>query len=191
MKLEQAIAAIRFEPALPLWLLAALGGVCLLVLAIAALRRARGVVWRGLAYAALLFWLAGPTLVQQTRATLPDIGLLVIDESASMAVGDRAALALKARQAIEASAKALADFELRVVTVPESGDSGTKLFAAIDRALADIPRARLAGIVAVTDGQVHDIPAQPGWEAPFHVLIPARGEQTDRRIRVISAPLFG
>ena len=191
MKLEQAIAAIRFDPALPMWVLAALGGLCLLVLAIAIVRRARGVVWRGLAYAALLFWLSGPTLVQQTRATLPDIGLLVIDESASMAVGDRAALAIKARQTIEASAKALADFELRVVTVPEAGDSGTKLFAAIDRALADIPRARLAGIVAVTDGQVHDIPAQPGWEAPLHVLIPARGEQTDRRIRVISAPLFG
>jgi hypothetical protein len=191
MKLEQAIAAIRFDPVLPLWLLVALAGLCLLVLAIAALRRARGVVWRALAYAAMLFWLAGPTLVQQTRATLPDIGLLVIDESASMAVGDRAALTLKARQAIEASAKALADFELRVVTVPEAGDSGTKLFTAIDRALVDIPRARLAGIVAVTDGQVHDIPAQPDWEAPLHVLIPAHGEQTDRRIRVISAPLFG
>ncbi len=191
MKLEQAIAAIRFDPALPLWLLASLGGLCLLVLAIATLRRARGVVWRGLAYAALLFWLSGPTLVQQTRATLPDIGLLVIDESASMAIGDRAALALSARKTIEAAAKTLADFELRVVTVPEAGDTGTKLFAAIERALADIPRARLAGIVAVTDGQVHDIPAQPGWEAPLHVLIPARGEQTDRRIRVISSPLYG
>ena len=191
MKLEQAIAAIRFDPALPLWLLASLAGLCLLVLAIALVRRARGVAWRGLVYAALLFWLSGPTLVQQTRATLPDIGLLVIDESASMAVGDRAALTQRARETIEANAKALTDFELRVLTVPEAGDSGTRLFAAIDRALADIPRGRLAGIVAVTDGQVHDIPAQPGWEAPFHVLIPARGEQTDRRIRVISAPLFG
>ena len=42
--------------------------------------------------------------------------------------------------------------------MPESGDAGTRLFAAIDRALADIPRARLAGTVAITDGQVHDIP---------------------------------
>ncbi len=44
------------------------------------------------------------------------------------------------------------DLELRTVTVPESGSDGTRLFAAIDRALADIPRARLAGVVAVTDG---------------------------------------
>src|SRR6202043_3194940 len=88
-----------------------------------------------------------------------------------------------------------ADLELRTVVVPEQGSEGTKLFAGIDRALADIPRARLAGIVAITDGQAHDIP-KPGAEAPFvgpplHVLIPAKGEETDRRIRVIEAPGYG
>ena len=35
----------------------------------------------------------------------------------------------------------------------------------------------------MTDGQVHDIPASPPGGAPLHVLIPARGEETDRRIR--------
>ena len=43
------------------------------------------------AFAVLLLWLAGPRAVQETRETLSDIGLLVLDKSASMQIGDRAA----------------------------------------------------------------------------------------------------
>jgi len=75
--------------------------------------------------------------------------------------------------------------------VPESGDAGTRLFSAIERALADIPRSRLAGTIAITDGQVHDIPDTPPGGAPLNVLIPARGEEIDRRLRVIEAPSYG
>jgi hypothetical protein len=195
MHLDQAIAAIRFDPTLPLALLGVLGAACLLVLALAAWRRARGTVWRLLAFAVLLLWLSGPRLVEETRETLPDIALLVVDQTASMAVGNRTALAAAAQARITAEMRAFPDLELRTVVVPEQGTDGTRLFAAVDRALADIPRARLAGIIAITDGQVHDIPP-PGAEAPFggaplQVLIPARGEETDRRIRVISAPSYG
>ncbi len=190
MHLEQAIAALRFEPLLPLWLLVALTALAAVAVAVAVWRRARGVVWRGFAFAVLVLWLAGPRLVEETRQTLPDIGLLVIDQSASMAVGDRAALAEAARRRIEAQAGALPDLELRTITVPEAGSDGTKLFTAVERALADIPRARLAGIVAVTDGQIHDIPAN-GYGAPLQVLLAGRGEETDRRIRLIEQPGYG
>ena len=188
---EHAIAALRFAPALPWWLLAALALLCAAALATALWRGARGVAWRFLAFAALLLWLSGPRLVEETRETLPDIGLLVVDQSASMGVADRAKLAETARARIEAEAGGIKDLELRTITVPEAGSEGTRLFAAIDRALADIPRARLAGIVAITDGQVHDIPATPPGGAPLHVLLPAAGEQTDRRIRLIDAPSYG
>jgi hypothetical protein len=149
-------------------------------------------VWRAFAFAALLLWLAGPRLVEESRETLPDIGLLVVDQTASMEVGERTRLAQAARARIEEQARGLAGLELRSVTLPESGAEGTRLVGAIERALADIPRARLAGVVAITDGQVHDIPAgTPLDGAPLHVLIPAAGEQTDRRIRIIEAPGYG
>jgi len=189
--MEQAIAAIRFEPALPLWLLAALAVLCTLAVALAVWRRARGTFWRILAFAALLLWLSGPRVVEETREGLPDIALMVVDDSASMQVGTRAALAERARARIEAQARDIPGLELRTITVPEAGNEGTKLFTAIERGLADIPRARLAGIVAITDGQAHDIPDSPIAEAPLHVLIPARGEEADRRIRVVEAPGYG
>ena len=161
------------------------------MVALAAFRRARGTVWRLAGFAVLLLWLAGPRVVQESRDNLPDIGLMVVDQSASMQVGDRARLAEAARAALAREAAKLPDLEIRTVTVPESGDAGTRLFGAIDRALADIPRSRLAGTIAITDGQVHDIPDTPPGGAPLNVLIPAKGEETDRRLRVIEAPSYG
>ncbi len=190
MKLDQAYAALRFDPALPWWALGTLAAICALALLPAIIRRARGTAWRGLAFLVLLAWLAGPRLIRETRDNLPDVALLVVDQTASMTVGDRAALRDDARARLQDQASRLPDLELRTVEVPEGGHDGTTLFAALDRALADIPRARLSGIVALTDGQVHDVPATPP-AGPIHVLIPARGEETDRRIRVIEAPTFG
>jgi hypothetical protein len=191
MRPEEVIAALRFDPLLPIWLIAGLGALALLVVAIAAVRRARGTIWRLAAFAVLLLWLAGPRLVQETRENLADIGLLVVDHSASMQVGERARLAEAARAAVSQQATKLPDLELRTVTVSEGGDSGTRLFAAIERALADIPHSRLAGTIAITDGQVHDIPDTPPGGAPLNVLIPAKGEETDRRLRVIEASNYG
>ncbi len=190
MKLEQAYAALRFDPAVPWWAWSILAICCALVLLPALIRRARGAVWRALAFAVLLAWLAGPRLVQETRDTLPDIGLFVIDKTASMNVGDRAKLRDAAQAALAQQAAKMPDLEMRTVEVPEGGHDGTHLFDAMNRALADIPRSRLAGIVALTDGQVHDVPTEP-LPAPLQVLIPAKGEETDRRLRIIEAPAFG
>jgi hypothetical protein len=191
MHSEQAIAAIRFDPMLPLWLIAVLGIFCLAALAPAVWRRARGTVWRVLVFGVVLLWLTGPRLVQETHENLPDIGLLVVDQTASMSIGKRTKLADAARASIEGQSAKLPDLELRTITVPEGGNAGTRLFAAIDRALADIPRARLGGIVAITDGQVHDIPDSPPGGAPFNVLVPAKGEETDRHLKIIEAPSYG
>ena len=191
MNPEQVIAALRFDPLLPPWLIAAIGAAAALVCLVALWRRAKGAVLRVLAFAMLVLWLAGPRLVRETRETLVDIGLLVIDQTASMGVGERAALTGAAAAAIRDQVKQLPGLELRTVTVEEKGDAGTQLFAEVERAVGEIPRSRLAGIIAITDGQIHDLPdAVPGG-VPLNVLIPAKGEETDRRLRVIEAPGFG
>ncbi len=188
---EQAIAAIRFDPLIPLWGLYALGILCLAVVALGLWRRGKGTILRLGAFAVLLLWLAGPRLVQETRQSLRDIGLLVVDQSASMQVANRAELAEKARESIEAQAAHLPDLDLRTIVVPESGNAGTQLFSAIDKALADIPRSRLAGTIAITDGQLHDLPNVPPGGAPLNLLLTGSGEETDRRLRVIEAPGYG
>jgi hypothetical protein len=201
--MKQALAGIDFAPVVPLWLIAALAVLALLALAPALLRivrdaagarrwaPAQGVLLRGLAFAALLLALGNPRLVEETRETRPDIALLVVDRSDSAMLGPREAQITAAREQIEARARRLPELELRSVEVPEGGNQGTRLFSAMERALADIPRARLAGVMALTDGQVHDIPAVPMLDAPFHLLLPGRPGEVDRRIRVVEAPGFG
>jgi hypothetical protein len=188
---EQVIAALRFDPLLPLWPLVAIAVAAALVCALALWRRAKGALLRILAFAMLLAWLAGPRLVRETREALPDIGLLVIDRTASMQVNDRAALTDAAQTAIRDEARQFPDLDLRTVTVEEKGDAGTLLFGEIERAEGEIPRSRLAGIVAITDGQIHDVPDGVPGGVPLNVLIPAKGEETDRRLRIIEAPGFG
>src|SRR5471032_3054790 len=110
---EQVIAALRFDPLLPVWLLATIAAAAALVCALALWRRAKGALLRILAFAMLLAWLAGPRLVRETRETLPDIGLLVLDQTASMQVNDSTALANAAQAAIRDEAKQFPDMDLR------------------------------------------------------------------------------
>jgi len=196
MHLEQTIAAIRFDPAVPTWLIVVLAALCAIALAPALWRRARGGVLRALAFAVVLAWLSGPRLVEETHETKPDIALLVTDQTASMNIGNRAHLAETATETLRRAMAGQPDLEVHTITVPEAGNSGTRLFAAIERALADIPRGRLAGVIAITDGQVHDIPGDDAAGtllagAPLHVLLPARGEEVDRRLRIVEAPTYG
>ena len=193
--MTQSIAALHFAPLLPLWLIAALAALCALVIGLGLWRRAPGTLWRSLAFITMLLWLAGPQLVQETRQGRPDVALLVLDRTASMQIGDRAALVEKARAAIAQDVAGhhseLADLELRTIEVAGDGATGTRLFAAIDHALADIEPSRLAGVIMATDGQVHDIPATMPSGVPLHVLLAAKGEETDRRVRIVSAPGYG
>lgn len=201
--MNQVLAGVDLAPVIPVWLLAALAVVVLAALLPALLRvattadgrrriaPARGALLRLAAFAALLLALANPRLVEETRETRPDIALLVVDRSDSAVLGPRAAQVEQARQQIEARARRLPETELRVVEVPEAGTQGTRLWTAMERALAEIPRARLSGVIALTDGQVHDLPPAPALEAPFHLLLPGRAGEVDRRIRVVEAPGFG
>ena len=50
---------------------------------------------------------------------------------------------------------------------------GTRLFTALNATLADVPPDRVAGAIMITDGRVHDVPADAGalgFAAPVHAL---------------------
>ncbi len=185
-----AFSSISFIPVVPLWVLYALAALCVLALIPAVFRRARGSVLRLLCFAVVLVWLAGPRLIRETQEALGDIAVMVVDHTGSMAIGKRGALVDAAAAKLQAEVNAMPGMELRTVTVPEAGHDGTRLFTALNRTLADVPRNRLAGVVMLTDGVVHDIPAT-ATPAPVHALIAASGEETDRRIRIVEAPSYG
>ncbi len=182
---------IRFDPILPWWLIAALGALALLVAGFALWRGLRGWAWRGLAGLAAVAALAGPALEIGSRAGLSDIVILLDDRSASQTLPGRADQSDAAVADLTTAIAALPNTELRRVTVGDD-DDGTMLATAMARAIAAEPDSRLAGVIAVSDGQIHDAPMLPATvPAPVHLLLTGQPTDWDRRLVIEEAPAFG
>lgn len=193
--------SVTFEPLVPLWLLGVLALLALALCIVGLWRASRsGALLRFGAALVILTWLAGPQRLHENRHPLPQTALLLVDHSGSMSLGQRNAIA---RQAADILAHARTPgLEFRMVNVRENGHDGTRLFEALDQAAADIPPARFAGAVMLTDGQNLDTPdtipdrlrpAESGSRhtiLPLHVLLSARDEETDRRLEVLEAPPY-
>ena len=57
--------------------------------------------------------------------------------------------------------KRIPGLEVRVAEAGEADgeNDGTQLFSALSSTLADVPPDRVAGAIMITDGRVHDVPA--------------------------------
>src|SRR3954468_5021091 len=180
---ERAMTRLAFAPVIPVSLLTALAVVALLLTAYAFYMRARGAWACGLALGVLIFALAGPLLVKEKRAPLPDVAVIVTDRSQSMSLGKRAQQAEAARSQIKrllAQQPGLVLRETSVTTTATGENNGTQAFAALNAALADVPQGRVAGAILITDGEVHDAPSPEALNlhAPLQVLVAgARGER--------------
>ncbi|MBM3513295.1 MAG: DUF4381 domain-containing protein, partial [Alphaproteobacteria bacterium] len=184
--------SISFAPLVPQWLLIGLSIVALALLAFGLWRRARGIWWRAVPIAALIVAIADPRLVSEDRAPLKDIAVVLVDETKSQDVGPRRERARTAAVEIAKQIEAAGDVEVRTVAAGrDSRGGGTRLFSPLANVLGDVPAARLAGVVMVTDGQVHDVPKTDdytGLKAPLHVLLTGDRDEQDRRIRIDRAP---
>lgn len=182
---------IVFAPLLGWAAVAGLAAISAIAIAAALAARARGAWLRAAGFLVLLGILAGPLLVRETTRPLPDFLAVALDQSASMTIGPRAAMAQAALQNLQAQAANIPGLQMRLVNVPAAQDGGTALFSVLRDALDDVPAGQIAGVVALTDGEISDAPAAPPFGAPFTALIPAKAEETDRELRLLSAPSYG
>jgi putative glutamine amidotransferase len=169
--------------------------VVLVVLLI--LRRMRGALLRALSLAALLLALANPTLRQEERESLANIAIVVIDESLSQTIAGRPEQTAAIKRELEARLGEIPNLQVRWVSSSKPNGqqaAGTTLFADLNSALANTPPDRLAGVIMITDGQVHDVPKSAqalGFDAPVHALLTGTPGEFDRRIEIIKAPRYG
>lgn len=183
--------SVLYDPLLPwvlIWGLAALAG---LIVAAALWRGLSGWWLRLLAAALLIGALANPSLQQEERDPLSDIVLVLVDDSASQRIGGREGQVSAALSDLRARLAARAGTETRVIRVPDSDDdSGTLVMTALNNALADIPRSRLAGVILLSDGVAHDAELAPDLAVPLHLLQSGFADDWDRRLMVANAPGF-
>lgn len=181
---------VVFDPALgwPIW-----GALCGLFLGVTALALWRGMAgwpWRALAGMILLAALLRPALEEDRRLSLPDIAVIVVDETTSQTLSDRPAQTQAALDTLEGELRA-AGLETRIARVGDAPeDGGSLILAAVSRALSDLPRERVAGIFLISDGQAHDGEAALDWPAPMHLLRTGRAQDWDRAVIFEDAPAF-
>jgi len=189
--------SIDFSPMVPgpvFWVGAVVAAILVVLLLV---RRSRGALLRALSLAALLLALANPTLRQEERESLANIVIVVADESMSQQIAGRPEQTQAIRRELEAKLGAIANLQVRWVSSSKpTGESasGTNLFADLNSALANTPPDRLAGVIMITDGQVHDVPKAAsalGFDAPVHALLTGQPDEFDRRIEVLKAPRYG
>ena len=191
--MQYGIAFAPLVPTMVLWI-----GIAAIVViaAILMLTRSRGAAIRVAALTLILLALANPSFTREEREPLSSVVAVVVDKSPSQNFGERTRETEQAREALVARLKDIKGLEVRVVEAGQAdGETdGTKLFSAVTSALSDVPTDRVAGAFLITDGRVHDIPANAaaiGFSAPVHALITGRSNERDRRVAIVAAPRFG
>lgn len=187
---------LSFAPLLPPYVLWAAAAAALLIAALLIVSRGRGALIRIVALALLLFALTNPSFTREDRDPVPSVAAVIVDKSPSQGFGQREQQTEAARNEIVDKLKAIPGLDVRVAEAGKADgeNDGTKLFSALSSTLADVPPDRVAGAIFITDGRVHDVPADAsalGFDAPVHALVTGQRNERDRRVVLMTTPRFG
>jgi hypothetical protein len=187
---------IGFSPLISIEYVWAAAALATIIAALLLLVRSRGAAVRVLALALMVLALANPSLTREDRDPLTSVAVVVVDKSPSQGFGDRTTQTEAVRAAVAQRLSRIPGVETRIVEAGQAdGETdGTRLFGALNATLADVPPDRVAGAIFITDGRVHDVPADTGslgFAAPIHALITGSPNERDRRVALIVAPRFG
>ncbi len=192
-----AALTIHFAPLIPAGLLYALAGAAALLLVAAGLKHRRGILWRAVSVAAFLLVLANPSLLEEEREPVEDVAVIVADRSPSQDNAERTERTDKVLAHLKKELEGRDGLDLRVIEAPSGGEGlarETLLFDALDQALADVPESRRAGVIFLTDGQIHDVPDNPEQfdnYGPVHGLLSGSKDEKDRQLVIEQAPAYG
>src|SRR5471032_3145597 len=187
---------VSFAPLVPDYVAWTAVVAAVLIAGLLLLARSRGVAMRIVALGLMVLALANPSLTREDRDPIPSVAAVIVDKSPSQTFGDRTAQTEAARATLVERLKLIPGLEVRVAEASEADGEhdGTRLFTALSSTLADVPPDRIAGAVLITDGRVHDVPADVaalGFAAPLHALITGHREEIDRRVVLTQTPRFG
>ena len=187
---------VSFSPLVPAYMVWTAAAVAFAIALLLVLGRSRGALARAVALALFVLALANPSVTREDREPLTSVAAVVVDKSPSQEFGDRTRQTEQVRAILAERLAHLPGVEVRFVEAGQAdGETdGTRLFAAMSAALSDVPQDRVAGVIFITDGRVHDVPADAaalGFAAPVHALITGHSNERDRRVVLTAAPRFG
>ncbi|MCB1682469.1 MAG: hypothetical protein KDI65_11115 [Alphaproteobacteria bacterium] len=159
-------------------------------------RTRRALVFRAVTLALFILILMNPSLLSEERKGVSDVAVVVVDRSASQTMGKRTERTDRALASVKEQLEEIDGLDLRIIEAPETGslENRTKLFDVLDPAFASIPQQRRAGVIFISDGQIHDVPQNAGQftqYGPVSVLLSGERNEKDRQIVITNAPSYG
>ena len=186
-------AYLSFDPLLGWTTLIILGVAATIIWGVYLIRRGRAWLTRALALSLIAAALSNPLWVREDREPLPSTVAIVVDQSSSMGVAGRRALADEVSAQLQTQIADTEGLDVRIIET-RPGAPSTQMIAGMTSALSDTPRDQIAGAILITDGQAHDVPSDftdlEGF-GPVHSLITGSEQDSDRRIEIVSAPSYG
>ena len=183
--------SIVFSPSLPLPVIGLAALVVVVLTGIALWRGLSGWALRGSGALLVVGALLQPMYQSEDRTPLKDIVVVLVDQSASQSLADRATLTQNRVTQIEAALAARPNTQVHQIEVKDgSDDTGSLLMTALSEQLSKLPNERIAGIIVLSDGHLHDLELAPVLPAPLHLLLSGRPTDWDRRVIVKNAPAF-
>lgn len=188
----------QYAPLLPFTYVTLLLALALGVAVIAKLKRSAEFYWRGGLILLFTLYILHPVIINEIRQALPDKLLVVLDESPSQTIAARDKTAEKALARLKDLLTHQPNLDPVIIHAGLDGVSlkneNTSLFASLRDALMTIPTGQVAGTILITDGQVHDVPAELGMLekiAPFHAILTGKKNEFDRKVSVVESPKYG
>jgi len=185
-------ARLGFDPLIPWAALWALVAVAVVLWGVYVYYRGKSWLFRALAMTVLAVALSNPLWIEEQREPLKDIVAVVMDRSESMNFRGRTETAQAAYDQLRRAIEEDENLELRVAET-DPGADGTDMYIALQSAMSDAPRDRIAGVVMITDGQIHDIPEDTKDSVqfgPIHAMVVGGEDEIDRNIEIQQAPSF-
>lgn len=138
--------------------------------------------------------LGNPQQVFEKTEPVPKTVIVVRDTTDSMSLGTRADQADAAIQTVRDQIAKNPAITPVYIDAPETANGESNLIAAIDQATGNIPTGQRGGVIMVTDGLIHDLPATVPTRdtyGPVQVLLAGMRADHDARLNLVDAPAFG
>lgn len=195
---QMQISSLSFHlsPLLPIEWLVFISLFGMLLAAVSGRQRKRGTFVRVLCFCAFLTALLNPSLLREDRHFANDTAIIVVDQSGSQNFGNRLERTQRALDTVEKQLRAEKNLDVQILKAPNDAHLSheTRLFESLDLALANIPVQRRAGVIFITDGQIHDVPEDKSTlekYGPIHGLLSGDLNEKDRQIVITNAPAYG
>lgn len=188
-----SITEFYWQPLLPGWTMILLALLSFGLLTALAWRTRHLPIFRGLFVLLVLILIANPVLKTESGTPSETLVYVLVDRTESQRLSGRVERTEETLADVMEKLNQIENLAPVVVDVTQEGlEDRTRLFGPLqDMLLAETP-SRIGGSILITDGQVHDVPADPGlWTryGPLHVLMSGDPEEeTDRRIEILSSP---